>query len=103
LPLITKAQKKGVKCKCIGPFFLWFFKKFDQFHPYLRILGFTVRGEKYLNTLPKETKGEILTSLKHSKNPIGLIELKATQLYEILTQKQGLTQKEFLIPLKRKD
>ncbi|HHU23493.1 MAG: nucleotidyltransferase family protein [Bacilli bacterium] len=92
------------KCQRIFFYLLWELpKKFDQFHPYLRILGFTVRGEKYLNTLPKETKGEILTSLKHSKNPIGLIELKATQLYEILTQKQGLTQKEFLIPLKRKD
>lgn len=78
-------------------------KTFDQFQPYLRVLGFSEQGEKYLGTLPKETKSEIITSLKNTKNPIGLIELKATQLYEILTDKQGLTQTEFLIPLKRKD
>jgi predicted nucleotidyltransferase len=78
-------------------------KTFDQFQPYLRVLGFSEQGEKYLGTLPKKTKSEIITSLKNTKNPIGLIELKATQLYEILTDKQGLTQTEFLIPLKRKD
>lgn len=68
---------------------------------YLRLLGSNEAGFKYINTLPKETKKKIITSLKNLEdNIIVECELKATRLYDLITDSNTL-QEEYKIPIKK--
>lgn len=74
-------------------------KYMDKSNYYLRVLGASNNGLEYLNTLPKTTKSKIITSLKNlDSNEFVQIELKATKIYEILTNKK-IYIKEFKIPI----
>lgn len=65
---------------------------------YVRILGFNKKGKLYINKLSKEIKNQIITSPKNTNNKICINELKATKLYDLLTN-QNLYKEEFKIPI----
>lgn len=65
---------------------------------YVRILGFNKKGKLYINKLSKEIKNQIITSPKNTNNKICINELKATKLYDLLTDK-NLYKEEFKIPI----
>ncbi len=67
---------------------------------YLRILGFNKQGEKILNGLPKSVKNNLITSLKNNNSNTALIELRASRLYDLLTNKRTYEQ-EFKVPIKK--
>ncbi len=56
-------------------------KYLDNSIPYLRILGFSSKGAKYLRLLEKQGKANIVTRFSAQDNPLLLEELKATALY----------------------
>ncbi len=65
---------------------------------YLRVLGFNKNAKKYINKLPKEIKEKIITSPKNSNNYYCLNELKATKLYDIITN-SNIYKDEYKIPI----
>lgn len=65
---------------------------------YTRILGFNKKAKKYINGLSKDIKETIITSPKNTNNIYCLNELRATKLYEILTNKK-IYNEEFKIPI----
>lgn len=77
-------------------------KQFEnQYHSYLRILGFSKQGEKYIKTLPKETKEKIVSNLKNITNcDIINIELQASKLYSLITNNNSFYLNEFIGPIK---
>ncbi|MBQ8292705.1 MAG: nucleotidyltransferase family protein [Bacilli bacterium] len=74
-------------------------KDYNLDEEYLRVLGFNDKGQLYLNTLPKNIKNRLKTSLKHDSTQTGLIELNATKLYSLLIN-QDLNHLEYKIPIK---
>ena len=64
---------------------------------YLRILGMNNCGMKYLAHLPKNIKQEIITTPKNSTNEFVNLELRATKLYCLLTNKNIYKQEYELI------
>jgi len=70
----------------------------QQYMHYLRILGMNSLGEKYINTIPKNIKKEIITTFKNQNNELVNIELKASKLYTLITNKPYLYLQEFSIP-----
>lgn len=66
---------------------------------YYRVLGLSNSGEKLINKLDKEFKKQIITSLKNNDNEIAKIELRATRLYDIITEQNTLIN-EFKVPIK---
>lgn len=70
---------------------------------YLRMLGCNDTGLEYINSLPKETKKAIITSVKNLQNNIVVdYEIKATKLYDLLTNSQTILE-EYKIPIKKGD
>jgi len=75
-------------------------KYFNKPNYYLRILGANQTGLNYLNTLPKATKEKIITSFKNlEENKLVKMELKATKLYGLLTNKINLYLEEYKVPI----
>lgn len=70
---------------------------------YYRVLAFNKKGEDYLGTLPKEIKKSIITSFKNVNNNIANIELKATNLYGLITNNETLYLNEFNIPIRSEE
>lgn len=70
---------------------------------YYRVLAFNNKGEKYLNTLPKEIKKSIITSFKNVNNKIANIELKVTNLYGLISNNETLYLNEFNIPIRSEE
>lgn len=76
---------------------------------YLRILGITPSGIKYLNGLPNSTKASIFSSPKElvkcqnnvKTQKILAYELQATQLYQLLSSKDDLYLNEFKLPIRK--
>lgn len=74
---------------------------------YLRLLGLNEKGEKYLQTLPKEAKQLIFSTPKNAKNlsftinNILAYELNATKLYSFLSQNFDLIIQEYQLPIKK--
>lgn len=72
---------------------------------YLRILGATSQGLNYLNTLPKEIKNLLFSSVQdikivnQSTTEILNLELKATKLYQIITNQPSLVNGEYHLPI----
>lgn len=68
---------------------------------YLRILGMNEQGKKYLSKLDKETKALLISNIKNEKNNELLnIELKASKLYDLLTNKNTYMD-EFKTPIRK--
>lgn len=70
---------------------------------YLRVLGFSSKGKKHIKSLSKDIKNSIVTSFKNTNNKECLRELKATRIYELITNKTDLVKQEFLIPFKKSE
>ena len=68
---------------------------------YLRVLGFNDNGNNYIKTLNKETKKEIITTIKNSNNLVSLLECKVTEIYGLLINNNDFIQNEYLIPIKK--
>lgn len=68
---------------------------------YLRIMGMNVIGKKYINTLPKDIKNNIITSFKNNNNEIVKIELTSTKLYGIICNNNELYNEEFKVPYRK--
>lgn len=73
---------------------------------YLRILGIDNFGLNYINTLKKETKNNIFSSVKELKENqicynILEIELLATKLYSVITNNNDLLLKEYQVPIRK--
>lgn len=68
---------------------------------YLRIMGLSDEGKKYLSKLPKSTKNLLITSFKNISNEIAQFELKATKLYGLLVNKPLLYKEEYNIPFRK--
>lgn len=67
---------------------------------YLRMLGSSQKGLKYINGLPKDLKSKIITSFKNQENnPLVRAELAATGIYSLLAAKPELTMEEYKIPI----
>ncbi len=69
---------------------------------YKRILSMNEIGKKYLSSLPKDIKKNIITSFKNQNDELILLELKATKLYAILTRQNDIVNKEFNVPIKER-
>ena len=68
---------------------------------YLKILGMNEQGKKYLSKLDKETKALLISNIKNEKNnEILNIELKASKLYDLLTNKNTYMD-EFKTPIRK--
>lgn len=68
---------------------------------YLRILGMNEFGKTYLSKLDKETKTLLISNIKNEKNNELLnIELKASKLYDLLTNKNTYMD-EFKTPIRK--
>lgn len=66
-------------------------KSFDT--PYLRILGMNKAGQAYLNTIKKNPPVPIITKIKRDKHPLLEIELRISDIYDMVYQK-NLVKKE---------
>lgn len=75
---------------------------YNQFEEYYRILGFNNTGRTYLNTLPKNLKNVLKTTLKNETSKTGLIELQATKLYSLLIN-EDINLQELQIPIKKEN
>ncbi|MDD2258785.1 MAG: nucleotidyltransferase family protein [Bacilli bacterium] len=75
----------------------------DVNETYLRLLGFSPIGEKYINTLNEEVKEQIVTSLKNNNSKIAKYELKGSYLLALISNNKNIYTQEFLIPLKKEN
>lgn len=69
----------------------------NKYNSYLRVLGMSNKGRKYLSNV---NKSSLITNIKNSNNELLLIELKATKLYDLLTDK-NIYLEEFKTPIKK--
>ncbi len=77
-------------------------KKYEcSYTYYLRILGMNTIGKKYINSLNKNTKNNIITSFKNNNREIVNIELTSTKLYGIICNNNELYNEEFKIPYRK--
>ncbi len=71
-------------------------KKSDNIkEPYLRVLGFNLRGRTYLNQIKKHLKMPFITKYLPSINKATNIELKGTEVYALLTNNNYLIKMEY--------
>ena len=66
---------------------------------YLRILGISSNGKRLVNSLNKETKKSIITSFKNLDDEIIQHEIKASKLYDIITNQNTIIE-EYKVPIK---
>lgn len=82
-----------------------------DFIEYIRLLGANKKGFSYINTLDKQTKAIIFSNpneLLNKDKPIKIqnllnYELKATILYQIITNNNELYKNEFKLPIRKDD
>lgn len=53
---------------------------------YIRVLGFSINGKKYLNTIKKDVKVPIITKYKKDISKVLDIELRVTKIYDMITK-----------------
>ena len=57
---------------------------------YIRLLGFNEQGKKYINSIKKDTNIPIVSSLKNVNSPIKDYEIKAYNIYNLLSKENIL-------------
>lgn len=70
--------------------------------PYLRILGFNQKGQKYLNKIKKEIDIPILSKFERNQ-PLLDFELKSTIIYSIPKEETNLIKEEYTNHLNKED
>lgn len=70
-------------------------KNMPSKEPYLRVLGFTKKGQNYLNTIKKSVSEPIYTQYKPQKNLLFDMELQSTYIYAIITNNKSLIKAEY--------
>jgi predicted nucleotidyltransferase len=74
-------------------------KKYEEANLYyLRLLGASQKGLAFVRSLPEDVKARIITSFKNATDEIAVTELKASRLYDLLTD-ATTAEKEFKIPI----
>jgi predicted nucleotidyltransferase len=73
----------------------------NQANYYLRILGMSGAGIKHINTLPKDTKDNIISNVKTVYHPLVELEKKVTNLFGIITEQYHLSETEYKYPIKK--
>ena len=68
-------------------------KKLYSTPSYIRVLGMSIKGKKYLNKIKKETTLPIITKYKNI-NELAF-ELKVTKVYSMITNDNSLIEKEY--------
>ena len=68
---------------------------------YIRVLGFSEKGKKYLNKIKKNTSLPIITNYKNIKSPLLDIEYKALKIYAIITKDYDLIKTELKKPIQK--
>ena len=63
---------------------------------YIRILGFTTKGQEYLSKIKKNITIPIITGYKKNISKVLDIELKATKIYALVTD-MSLIKREYQI------
>lgn len=81
-------------------------KEFYHNYKYLRLLGINTKGISYLNTLSKDIKSLIFSSVKElNMNSLCYnileIELLTTKLYSLITNNNDLLIKEYQLPIRK--
>lgn len=82
-------------------------KSIPNYTPYIRILGINTKGLEYINSLSKENKKLIFTTLKECRKLDKKIletlnlELKATKLYGVLTNNFNVINLENKLPIRK--
>ena len=61
---------------------------------YIRLLGFSTKGQKYLNSIKKDITLPIITNYKKNFSKLLDLELRTTSIYH-LPLKENLTELEF--------
>lgn len=70
-------------------------KNISSKEPYLRVLGFTEKGQIYLNTIKKNISEPIYTQYKPKKNVLFDMEMQSTYIYAIITNNKNLINSEY--------
>ena len=107
--LITILSNKRYSKSRINRTLLYMVLNINSFYHetiYLRLLGINTLGLKYINTLPKEIKALIFSSVKEINNDnlcynILDIELQCTKLYSLITNNHDLIIKEYQLPIRK--
>ena len=55
---------------------------------YIKLIGFTIKGKKYLNTIKKEISIPIITKYKNNTSKLLDIEYRSTLIYNLINKKQ---------------
>ena len=63
---------------------------------YIRVLGFTIKGQEYLSKIKKNITIPIITGYKKNISKVLDIELKATKIYALVTD-MSLIKREYQI------
>ena len=63
---------------------------------YIRVLGFNLKGKKYLNKIKKDNKLPLITGYKKNISKILDIELRITKIYSLVTD-YSLIKREYQI------
>lgn len=66
---------------------------------YIRILGFTTNGKRYLNKIKKDIEVPIITRYKKGISKVFDIELRITKIYDIITKNNEMDKEYKSIPL----
>ena len=66
---------------------------------YIRILGFTTNGKRYLNKIKKDIEVPIITRYKKGISKVFDIELRITKIYDIITKNNEVDKEYKSIPL----
>lgn len=97
----TKRYKVNYIKRTILNILLEIDSNFNQKNYYLRILGFTSKGNRLIKTLNEETKKDILLSPKKELSNLCQIEISSTKLYGIITGNYDLYLEEYKLPIKK--
>lgn len=66
---------------------------------YIRILGFTNNGKKYLNKIKKDTNIPLITNYKSTNSNLLDIEYRVLKIYSLITNDETLIKKELEKPI----
>ena len=70
-------------------------KEFNKIN-YIRLLGFSKKGQKYLNQIKKDTPVPIISKINKYKDPMLEFEIETTSIYSLIDQNQNdLIEKEY--------
>ena len=66
---------------------------------YIRLLGFSPNGKKYLNKIKKDIEVPIITRYKKEISKVLDIELRTTKVYDIVTNNNEIDKEYNSIPI----